>query len=271
MKLAAAPAPLLQAGVPENTPPQSSLSENDLVSFPDARTLRNGRSIEDGYARGWGLQFGGLDQKIASDPVYLKAAETAQSRSVISVANRMNLYLLMRFYLPRLSKGDIIEFGSYRGGNAIFMATAAKLLGLPCRIYALDTYAGMPVTDHAVDAHRAGDFAGTDLSELEAYSREMGLDNLVFVKGLFEDTAPGVLATSNPIALAHIDCDIRSAVAYAYDIVKPRMVPMGYIVFDDATVSSCIGATEAVEELAIRRDGMNSEQIYPQFVFRAQA
>jgi hypothetical protein len=47
------------------------------------------------------------------------------------------------------------------------------------------------------------------------------------------------------------------------------MVPGGYMVFDDATYSSCLGATEAVETLAIRRDGLNSEQIYPHFVFRS--
>ena len=47
------------------------------------------------------------------------------------------------------------------------------------------------------------------------------------------------------------------------------MVPGGYLVFDDATVSSCIGATEAVESLVVRRDGLNSEQIFPHFVFRA--
>jgi hypothetical protein len=47
------------------------------------------------------------------------------------------------------------------------------------------------------------------------------------------------------------------------------MVEGGYFVFDDATVSSCIGATEVVEDLLIRRDGLNSEQIWPHFVFRA--
>jgi hypothetical protein len=47
------------------------------------------------------------------------------------------------------------------------------------------------------------------------------------------------------------------------------MVPGGYMVFDDATVSSCLGATEAVESLLIRRDGLSSEQIWPHFVFRA--
>ncbi len=51
-------------------------------------------------------------------------------------------------------------------------------------------------------------------------------------------------------------------------MVKPVMVPGGYLVFDDATYSSCLGATEAVESLLVRRDGLNSEQISPQFVFR---
>ncbi len=47
------------------------------------------------------------------------------------------------------------------------------------------------------------------------------------------------------------------------------MVEGGYIVFDDATLSSCLGATEVVEDLVIRRDGLNSEQIFPHFVFRS--
>jgi len=71
------------------------------------------------------------------------------------------------------------------------------------------------------------------------------------------------------ISLAHIDCDIAPAVKYSYEGVRPFMVDGGYMVFDDATVSSCIGATEVVEDLLIRRDGLNSEQIWPHFVFRA--
>jgi hypothetical protein len=63
--------------------------------------------------------------------------------------------------------------------------------------------------------------------------------------------------------------DIHAAVAAAYEAVRGAMVPGGYLVFDDATVSSCLGATEVVETLAIRRDGLSSEQIYPHFVFRA--
>jgi hypothetical protein len=94
------------------------------------------------------------------------------------------------------------------------------------------------------------------------------LTNVHLVRGLFEATAPAVLAQSPGIALTHIDCDIYSSIEYAYAAVKPHLLSGSYIVFDDATESGCIGATEAVEKFAIQGDGKLSEQIYPHFVFR---
>jgi len=46
------------------------------------------------------------------------------------------------------------------------------------------------------------------------------------------------------------------------------MVGAGYYIFDDATTSSCLGATEAAEEVLIQRDHLCSEQIFPHFAFR---
>ena len=129
----------------------------------------------------------------------------------------------------------------------------------------------MPATDASIDAHNKGDFADVDLGELSDYARKCGIDNITFVKGMFEDTAPETLRTVGNVALAHIDCDIYSAVAFSYDAVRGFMVEGGYVAFDDAIYSSCLGATEAVEELVIRRDGLNCEQVFPHFVFRAPA
>jgi hypothetical protein len=136
-------------------------------------------------------------------------------------------------------------------------------------VWALDTFSGMPTPDKTVDAHSAGDFMDTNLEELKVYTAKCGLDNLHWIKGFFEDTSEFVLAKSNKMVIAHIDCDIRAAVQYAYNAVKNHMVHGGYIVFDDATTSSCLGATEVVENDVIRRDGLNCEQIYPHFVFRS--
>jgi predicted O-methyltransferase YrrM len=231
--------------------------------------LRKGRNVYEGYQRGWGLQFGDLHAKVLADPLYQEALALAGTRTIMMELNRMNIFLILRFFLRDVPPGDIIEFGSYRGGNAIFMAHVARTLHPGMKVYALDSFEGMPPTDKAVDAHNEGDFAGVDLEELRAYSAQIGLDNLEFVKGYFDKTTPGVLARSRPIALAHIDCDILPSVEYSYEAVKDRMVEGGYLVFDDATVSSCIGATEAIEDLLVRRDGLNSEQIFPHFVFRA--
>jgi hypothetical protein len=148
------------------------------------------------------------------------------------------------------------------------MAKVCAELGMKAKVWALDTFAGMPTPDKSVDAHSAGDFMNTNLEELKAYTAKCGLSNIHWVQGFFEDTAESVLAKSSRIVVAHIDCDIRSAVQYSYNIVKNRMVNGGYIVFDDATTSSCLGATEVVENDVIRRDGLNCEQIYPHFVFR---
>ncbi len=231
--------------------------------------LQRGRSVRDGYARGWGLQFGELPARIAADPLYREAVALAGGRTVQSEANRMNIYLLLRLFLERLPAGNIVEYGSWRGGSAIFMAKVCQGVLPGVQVYALDTFAGMPTTDSRIDAHRGGDFSGVELDELRAYSKSVGLTNLHFRQGLFQDTVPGLLPSAGPLRLVHIDCDIRSAVAYAYEASLPQMVEGGYIVFDDSLFSSCLGATEVVEELVIRRDALHSEQVYPHHVFRA--
>lgn len=231
--------------------------------------IRHGRNVYEVYQRGWGLQFGGLRDKVLNDPLYKDAFAVARDRTIMSEENRMNIFLLLRFFLAKLPFGHIVEYGSYRGGSAIFMAYIAQKLYPGMRVFALDSYEGMPQTDKNVDAHNAGDFADVDFNKLQDRVAELKLDNLVLVKGFFEDTNAGVMAQAGKISLAHIDCDIAPAVKYSYEGVRPFMVDGGYIVFGDATVSSCIGATEVVEDLLIRRDGLNSEQIWPHFVFRA--
>jgi hypothetical protein len=111
-------------------------------SFPGGDGLRHGRSPRDGYVRGWGLEFGGLASAVLADPLYRECYDLAEGRTIQATACRMNLYLLVRYYLPRLGSGAIVEFGSYRGGSAIFLAALCQRLGLDIKVYGLDTFAG---------------------------------------------------------------------------------------------------------------------------------
>lgn len=232
------------------------------------RNPRLGRTPYDGYLRGCGIQYGNVPQLCRADPTFRAANALANNRTLVTPQNLMNLFLLLKFHLPTLAHGHIAEFGSYKGGSALFLAAAAKALLPNTHVYAFDTYAGMPPTDRAVDLHTAGEFGDVNLDELRATAAAAGLDNLHFIQGPFEETAAPTLAKAGPIALTHIDCDIHSAICTAYDATKPHMVPGSYVVFDDPLVASCLGAFEAVESLLIQRDRLHAEQIHPHMVFR---
>jgi hypothetical protein len=189
--------------------------------------IRRGRNVYEGYQRGWGLQFGDLRNRVLCDPLYREAYAAAKGRTIMSEQNRMNIYLLLRFFVGVLPTGNIVEYGSYRGGSAIFMAYVVKRLYPEMQVFALDTFEGMPATDKDVDAHNAGDFSDVDLDKLLARVDELKLDNLLVVKGLFENTNDAVMAKAGRIRLAHIDCDIAPAVKYSYEGVRPYMVNGG--------------------------------------------
>ena len=245
-----------------------SLSISELPDPRVKQSVRKGRNLYEGYQRGIGLAFSNLGARIAVDPDFYRARALAGSRTIIGETSLANIFLLLKFFLPRLPVGHIVEFGSYKGGSAIFMAALAERFLPGVQVIGFDTFRGMPATDNAVDAHRAGGFSDVDITELREYVDWLGLKNLTFVQGYFEETAAPVLQQRGSVALCHIDCDIRSAVAYAYDVTRFYMVPGGYWVFDDPLTADCMGAAEAVEDVLIKRDGLNSEQIYPHYVFR---
>jgi len=247
-------------------------AESSQIAYPPIpqnNPRRKGRCVAEGDWRGVGIEFGHLRNIVLSDPLYKEALALAENRTILHPDRRINIFLIMKFFLKKHCPGDIIEFGAYKGGNAIFMAAVAKKLYPGTKVYALDTFEGMPQTDKNIDRHNKGDFADVSFIDLQDYIRGIGLDNLVLVKGLFEDTVVDVMKKVDNVILAHIDCDIYSAVSFSYTSVKPVMANGGYIVFDDATVSSCLGATEAVEDLVYGRDHLHAEQISPHFVFRA--
>ncbi len=242
----------------------------DLSPLPDlgiSPGVRGGRSPRDGYQRGWGLQFGGVKAIVEAEPLYRHALDNIGLPTWVSPEKRANIYLIATRFLPKLASQTIIEFGTYKGGNALFMALVMREIAPEAKVYALDTFAGMPKVDKSIDAHSAGDFHDTSLEDLNRRIDELGLTNIVPVKGLFQDTFETLPPTTS-FGLAHIDADIYSAVKYAQDVVWPRMTAGGYVVYDDADVSSCIGATQAVEEMIMEKR-IYCEQIWPHFVYRA--
>ncbi|HEY5346599.1 MAG TPA: TylF/MycF/NovP-related O-methyltransferase [Rhizomicrobium sp.] len=250
-------------------PPTVPLAALDAVDMP--RKIENGRCIYEGYQRGTPLKYGRLADAIWNDPVYRKARAAglrAPVRTMITEERMMNLFLIVKFFLRGLASRNVIEFGTYRGGGAIFLAMLLREFYPEARVYALDTFEGMPAVEKGLDLPPPDDFAATNLAVIDRTVKALGLTNIEFVKGLIEDTASGVYARAGAIGLAHIDVVLHSAVVYVQNSVWDVMTPGGYVVYDDAIEPTCPGAMQAVEEL-VRSKHASAEQVWPQMVFRA--
>jgi len=232
--------------------------------FPRARKGRNARA---GSLRGWHIEFGRLLEFARSLPDFKAALAACEGVNLLGDGRLLNLYLIVKFALPEMS-GDVIEFGTYRGGTALFLASLLKSTGQDKVIYACDTFEGMPDTNPDIDMHHAGDFSDTSAEPIMERAKSLGLDrHLVLVKGRFEDTLPN-LRTGKQFALVHVDCDIYDAIRFVLATVDDHLAPGAYVVFDDPLYSSCLGAMEAVEETYIQGRGLLAEQTYPHLVYR---
>jgi macrocin-O-methyltransferase TylF-like protien len=232
--------------------------------------VHDGRDIGAGYLRGWSLEFGGAyEQRVERDPLFRGALDYAMRRGTLVTRHKLaNLFLILKYGWPNLH-GDIFEFGSYRGGSAAFMAYVVRALGRRTKVYACDTFEGLPGTNRDRDLHSAGDFGDADLDGLRRFIRSERLENeLVPVTGLFEHALPPILASSPSMALVHIDCDIYEPIKYLLEACAPYYEPGSYLVFDDPMFSSCIGAFDAMAETLLRDQRLLPEQVYPHFVFR---
>ena len=228
------------------------------------------RDIGAGYLRGWGLEFGGAyEQCVEKDPLFRGARDYAVRRGTLVTQHKLaNLFLILKYGWPALG-GDIFEFGSYRGGSAAFMAYIVRALGRRTRVYACDTFEGLPGSNADRDLHSAGDFGDADLSGFREFiDSEKLQDRLIPVAGLFETALPPILGSRPTLALVHIDCDIYEPIKYLLAACAPYYEAGGYVVFDDPTFSSCIGAFDAMAEDLLRESRLLPEQVYPHFVFR---
>jgi Macrocin-O-methyltransferase (TylF) len=226
--------------------------------------IEAGRNIGAGYLRGTGLEYGKLVPFIEHDPDWIAAIAASRGRSIVSPHRLMNLFLIIKYSEMR---GNIIEFGAYTGGSSIFMSALSKRLGKPCKVFALDTFTGMPDSDPLLDMHGAGDFSA-NFEELQLLKTELELDNLVLIKGLFEDGVKQIPAEERRFCLAHIDCDIYASVRFSIEFTKKNALPGAYIVFDDPLTSNCLGALKPVEQDLIQKEGLFAEQVYPHLVYR---
>jgi O-methyltransferase len=203
-------------------------------------------------SRGAPVVDAGLYQPLFSPWVGLSAFE--EHYAVVrkhTLVSRDRCHLLWRTLQQagRLN-GVIVECGVFRGGTALLAARTLAAAGQAERpLHLFDSFQGMADDTAAEESFRPGDLGRTSpahVRQLLASHPAVHL-HVGYIPATFEGLELG------PIAWAHVDLDLYDSIRNAVNYLYPRLVPGGYLIFDDYGFPSCAGARRAVDEAFARR------------------
>jgi hypothetical protein len=169
-------------------------------------------------------------------------------------------------------EGDIVEAGVFRGSSLIAIAMYLKELGSNKKVYGFDSFSGFPPVyhqkdnfsefermaqdglidkNHIIDVRNnfewktllssekleqnissSGSFSDTSLSLLNKKIEIIGLDNIILVDGVFNETMHDSLGIDKLMAVV-VDCDLYQSYLDTLAFVWPRLQPGGFIHLDE--------------------------------------
>jgi len=145
------------------------------------------------------------------------------------------LFLLQCLKETRNLEGNIIELGSWKAGNAILMAKFLKQIKSKKKIFACDTFEGIPKNDEFVNNPLGkGLFSDANIEEISNRVKAYGLDDIIYlVKGLFENTLKKL--NDEKFSLVFLDCNVYNSAKFAINFAYTRLTPDGIF------ISHCYG------------------------------
>lgn len=156
-------------------------------------------------------------------------------------------------------EGDIVECGVWRGGMSIYLAYAFPQK----KCWVCDSFQGFESLDHSKydprgiveERHFNGVWIASE-NEVRQNFAEMGLDEsngVEFLPGWVNDTTDPSTCPIEKIALLRVDVDAYSATLVVLENLYDKVVPGGYIIFDDSGLYETISAIKEFE----RKHGIN--------------
>jgi hypothetical protein len=174
------------------------------------------------------------------------------AHSMIGRKRMANIRYLTERVLFDQVPGDLMETGIWRGGACIYMRAILKAYGVRDRkVWAADSFAGLPVPQPGYPADAKGDFhnyeeLAVSIEDVQRNFRKYGLldEQVVFLKGWFRDTLPG--AAIDRLAILRMDGDMYESTADALRCLYDKVSPGGFVIVDDYCVVE--GCRKAVND-----------------------
>ena len=189
--------------------------------------------------------------------LYSKVGKEKSKYTLTSMERCYSLYKAIQYITKGDILGDIVECGVWRGGSAMLAAlTLIKSQQTHRKIYLYDTYEGMPEpTDKDIDIHgvpyrllwkKEKEFLSVSLDEVKKniFSTGYPKENIIFVKGMVQDTIPNTVPKQ--IALLRLDTDLYESTYHELFHLYPKTTSQGVIIIDD--YGHFQGSQEATEK-----------------------
>lgn len=138
-------------------------------------------------------------------------------------------------------RSSIAEVGVYKGGTAkLILETMDK----EDPLFLFDTFEGIPNNSEHDNVHVQGDFFDSPYEEIVNYFSDF--TNVKVFKGVFPQET-GKRIEKFKFKFVHLDVDTYHSYLDSLNFFYEKMIPGGYILFDDYNEPSCQGATVAVD------------------------
>jgi O-methyltransferase len=186
-----------------------------------------------------------------NDADFMATYERAKHNTLVDIYRMHELWSLV----AETAKigGDIVEVGVWRGGTGVTMARREHLLGGTGTVYLCDTFKGVVKAGGADSDYRGGEHRDTDVSIVEGLARDLGVNNVQTLVGIFPDES-GAQLPSKQVRLLHIDVDVYQSAKDCVEYLWDRMPSGAVTVFDDYGFIGCDGVTRCVDEFKTRSD-----------------
>jgi hypothetical protein len=146
-------------------------------------------------------------------------------------------------------KGDIVELGSWKGANLLWMAKVQSFLGSNKKIHCFDSFQGLTefsvqdTSSHLVHKYQGDEKVLRSVIDLYEYNALIQIH-----KGLIEHTVPVWSELKVDISLIYFDADLYEAASVTLNYLAPRLSVGGIILFDEYGSKDWPGETKAVDE-----------------------
>jgi len=206
------------------------------------------------------------------DAEFMALYKQVQAYTMVEMERCYALYQSLRYIIKNNIPGDLAECGVWKGGSSMLMAKVLRQFGDTNRkIYLYDTFEGMTKPggmDGAAElaeweskrlSDNSSSWCNSSLEEVKLNMRQAGYpeEQIVFVKGMVEETLPGI--RPEKLALLRLDTDWYASTKHELECLYPLLVQRGILLIDD--YGAWQGARKATDEFFSGKAGVLLQRI----------